>query len=364
MERRRIVDFLPEMYGAFVPDVFERPLGEERHATCEACAMCPPADPVLPLDAYYSPSTKCCTFHPALPNYAVGGLLSDDTEMGAEGRRRLEQKIEARIGVTPFGVLPPARYLALHQQSPRAFGRAESLVCPYLDRTRGACTVWAHREGECATWFCKHNNGFDGREFWKQLRDYLVGASRLLSAWAMRELGFDPEVIARGAPKAVELDAQDLDERRAPDAVYARQWGPWVGREREFYRSAFDLVSRLDRERFSAMAGLEGELARDRLERRYDAMMHPRLPDPLQRNPDMRVERAADGSYLITSYPSGEPTRLKEHVYRLLDEFDGRRSTADVREVVRTTAGLRLGESFLVTLYQHRVLVDPADLPS
>ncbi len=359
--RRPITDFLPDVYQPLLPAFFERPLPEERHATCEACVMCPPPMPVLPPEAYYSPSTKCCTFHPALPNYAVGGLLSDTTDAGAEGARRIERTIASRIGVTPFGVLPPAPYLLLHKHAARAFGRAERLVCPYLDRERGACTVWAHREGECATWFCKHNNGFDGREFWRQLRDYLVGTHRLLTAWTMRELGFDADRIAAGAHVGADLDARDLDARPPDEQAYADQWGTWCGRERDFYRAAFDLVRGLDRERFAALTGFQGELDLARVERRYEAMVNPRVPDPLRRNPSIHVVRAPDGSYLLTSYPSGEPTRLREPIYLLLDRFDGHRPTGDVRSEILAATGLRVADSFLVTLYQHRILLGPAD---
>ena len=243
MARDRVIDFLPEIYRPFLPDFFDRPMAEERHATCAECTMCPPPVPDLPAEAYFNPSTKCCTFHPTLPNYSVGGLLSDSTEGGAEGRRRVLTKIAARIGVTPAGILPPARTSLLQRHGKRGFGRAESLVCPYLDRDRGACTVWAQREAECATWFCKHNQGFDGRAFWKQLRDYLATVHVTLGVWAMRELGIDADRIAEGlGPRPDALDANDLDDGPPNETAYRRIWGPWAEREPEFYLAAWEMV--------------------------------------------------------------------------------------------------------------------------
>ncbi len=358
MPRERIIDFLPEIYGAFLPAFFERPMAEERHATCASCAMCAPADAPLPAEAYFSPSTKCCTYHPALPNYSVGGLLQDDRPEAAEGRRRILLKIEARRGVTPLGILPPARTMLLRSHGAQAFGRAVSLACPYLDQERGACTVWAHREAECATWFCKHNQAFDGRAFWRQLRDYLQGVHVVLATYVLRELGFDPDRIADGfgtTPDA--LDARDLDDRPPSDAQYAAIWGNWTGREQELFVTAYEMVRALDRARFAALVGVRHDVTVDRLAKRHDAIYRPQLPDPLVRNPLMRVDRTPDGGYVLTVGDRGEPTRLRREVYALLDRFDGRQPTADIRAAIRRDTGLGVSDSFLTALHHHRILI-------
>lgn len=358
MPRQRLIDFLPAIYAGFLPEAFDRPMAEERHATCATCTMCPPAVPDLPADAYFNPSTRCCTFHPALANYSVGGLVSDTTEAGAEGRRRVLATIATRVGVTPAGLLPPAARLLLQRSSPRAFGRAEALVCPYLDRDRGACTVWAHREAECATWFCKHNHGVDGRAFWRQLRDYLVIVHVALGTWTMRELGIDPDRIAEGfGPRLDGLDARDLDNRPPPDDEYAAMWGRWTGREVEFYTAAYDLVRGLDRERFATLVGVDHALALDRLARRHDAIVSPELPGRLVRNPALRVHRLPDGSCVLMADEAGETTRLRADLVGLLDLFDGSRTNDDVKDLVRARTGVRVGDSFLLALHQHRILI-------
>ena len=358
MARDTILDFLPDLYRPFLPALFERPMIEERHATCASCTMCPPPVPDFPPEAYFNPSTKCCTFHPALPNYSVGGLLRDTSDAGAEGRRRILDKIDRRIGVTPAGILPPARVLLLQRHGRAGFGRSERLVCPYLDRDRGACTVWAHREAECATWFCKHNHGIDGRAFWKQLRDYLVGVHVALGTWVMRELGIPADLIAGGfGPRLDNLDAGALDDRRPTDAEHAAMWGSWSGREQAYYQAAFDLVRALDRDRFRQLVGIEHEIALDRLALRHEAITNPRLPDPLRRNPLLRVDRSADGSYVLTADGPAESTRLRPDLYPLLDLFDGRRSTSDIRGWVKAATGRGVGDSFLAALYHHRILI-------
>src|SRR5262245_3435778 len=133
MPREQIFDFIPEIQRSLLPEWFANPLPEERHATCSACAMCPPAAPMLPPDAYFSPDTKCCTYHPSLANYAVGGLLCDESAQGAEGRARIERKLTQREGVTPRGIAPSAKYRLLYRHGTAGFGRSGALVCPYLD---------------------------------------------------------------------------------------------------------------------------------------------------------------------------------------------------------------------------------------
>ena len=358
--REQLIDFLPEMYRALVPELFEQPIAEERNATCERCAMCPPPDnPVFSAEEYFSPNTKCCTYHPALPNYAVGGLLRDESAEGAEGRRRIRDKLSRRIGVSPLGVLPPAKQRLLYRHGKRGFGRAESMICPYLEQEKGFCTVWKYREAVCTTWFCKHNNGQDGLKFWQQLRDYLLGTQVVLSAYALRALEWDADRILSAQPRQqLELNARDLDDAPPDDDTYDDLWGEWVGREEEMYIKCYEVVAGLDRQHFATLGGLRHTLELERLENRYRAMREPELPDPLVKSPMLRFKRAADGNYILTSYASIDAMRLRKGVYELLDFFDGDRSNEEVRAAILQHAGSWISDSLLTKLYQHRILVD------
>ena len=112
----------------------------------------------------------------------------------------------------------------------------------------------------------------------------------------------------------------------------------------------------LDRERFARLVGLHHDLLVARLGKRHDALVRPQLPDPLIRNPALRADRARDGSYVLTSSPACEATRLRKRLYDLLEYFDGR-STSEIVAAVRATTGLGLSDSFLTALYQHRILI-------
>ena len=347
------------MYQGLVSEFFNSPVEEERHATCSECAMCAPPGVSPESGQYFSPSTKCCTYHPALPNYSVGGLLLDTSDAGREGRRRIQEKIASRVGVTPFGILPPPRVQFLFKHGKAGFGQATSLICPYLDREQRACTVWSHREAECATWFCKHNNGLDGRGFWSGLRDYLFEVERVLSAYALRELGFDAQRILNRPEPPTELDARALDDLPPSDARYAAIWQQWVGREEELYVSSHRIVAALDRQAFERLAGVKLDLLADALAGWHKAMTSPTLPDPLIKNPKMQVNRSIDDAFVITTYSTFDPTRMQKRVFDLLDHFDGRTKTDDVRAAIQAGTGLRVTDGFIVRLYQQRILIDP-----
>jgi hypothetical protein len=349
------------MYRGLLPAQFSQPLAEERNATCERCAMLPPAaEPVFAPDEYFAPKVKCCTYHPLLPNYAVGGLLLDETAEGAEGRRRIREKIAQRIGIAPLGILPPGKHRLLYRFGKDGFGRAKALACPYLDQEQGQCTVWAYREAVCATWFCKYNNGRDGLSFWTQLRDYLLGLESVLSAHALHELGWDADEIISALPAKLELSARDLDDEPPDLRTYEELWGDWAGREQEFYERAFEVVRALDRSTFDELGGIRQSLQLERLEKRYEAMTKPALPDPLVKSPTLRVRRGLDGSVVLIGYAGIDSMRVRKPVYELLDYFDGRRTNADVNAAIFQERGVRLSDSLLTKLYQHRILVDAA----
>jgi Fe-S-cluster containining protein len=86
----------------------------------------------------FRPSLKCCTHHPTLPNFLVGGILAS----GGEGAALVVELL-----------FPEAsRWL---KERPSGFGRDETCRCPFL-LEEGRCGIWKHRYSVCATWFCQH----------------------------------------------------------------------------------------------------------------------------------------------------------------------------------------------------------------
>ena len=167
-----LANFLPEIYGSFLPSFFQRSIPQETKATCNNCAMCPkPGEEIGPL--HFRPDVKCCSFHPNLPNYLVGGILSGTDSELEEGRNLIREQIKNRIGVEPKGILPSRKWSLLYEMAHhKSFGKTQTLICPYFEQKEGNCTIWPFREAVCSTFFCKYERGEDGKRFWEGVKLY------------------------------------------------------------------------------------------------------------------------------------------------------------------------------------------------
>ncbi len=272
---------LPRLYQRWIDELLPRGIAPETRATCQECAMVDrggPSSPELP----FNPAVKCCTYHPELPNYLVGKILADERPEAAEARRVLEERIAARVGVTPYGLSAPAAFTLIYQNA-AVFGRSEQLRCPFYVVDGGRCGIHEHREGVCATWFCRYERGATGRAFWRVLNVLLKAFDSGLRAWALDEV--DGGGATASAIWMVDLTKQKtLDEHAlaggaASAAEHAWVWGRWVGHEAELYRRCAELVEPLELARVLEICGaqtlaasrvvqlLHGTLSRARPER-------------------------------------------------------------------------------------------------
>jgi hypothetical protein len=362
-----MLDGLPTLYEGLLPDVFRRELPAETKATCASCAMCASSgrnlvESVDGVSRLFRPDTKCCTYHPRLPNYLVGALLADGSAEMAEGRRRIREKIERRIGITPQWVKPPAKYELLYQNARQAFGRSPSLLCPYYEKQQGSCTLWAYREAVCSTFFCKYVAGADGRKLWMTLKTWLSLAEIHLSRYAVLQLYPDFLLDGRGrtAPTAGVLTAEELDDSPPRAREYAALWGDRVGHEAEFYQSCFELVRSLSAADLERFLGLDGTIELAILERLHQVAVSPGLPKVLAFNPDATVKWLPDGSVALGAYNEYDAVALPGAAYGLLVEFTGREPVQAVRQRLREEKQADLHEDILLELYRHRILVDPS----
>ena len=193
MKLQPIYTDLPELYRSMFPAFFEEEIPIEENATCNDCAMCQkPGEPVVPGIEYFKPDVKCCSYYPKLPNYLVGGLLTDTNPSMEEGRRRIRERIQTRIAVTPQAVDVPKRFSLIHRSSTkRSFGRSETLICPYYVKEGGLCSIWKFRDCVCSTYFCKTMAGNQGQKFWTVLRRYLNQAQDTLSWYVLYKMDWD-----------------------------------------------------------------------------------------------------------------------------------------------------------------------------
>lgn len=355
-------DLLPALYRAVLPPVADRDVPPETKATCASCAMLEGscgerAAPVDGIPRFFRRDTKCCTYHPRLPNYLVGAILADDGAAGAEGRRRVEARVASRVGVTPEWLHPPRTWTLLYEHARRAFGRAEGLRCPYYAPGEGACTIWAHRDAVCATYFCKYAAGEDGRRFWTAVKELLSLVEIQLARFALLELFPDAVGGPRPARATEAIGPEDIDRAPPREAEYAALWGPWRGREAELYRRCHEVVRGVTAEDLERLLGLDGTIAARAVSRALDAATSRALPPVLRLDPGATVQWLPDGRVALGAYSELEAVALPGEAYRLLVRFTGEASVADVRARLRAEERADLADDVLLELHRQRVLV-------
>ena len=348
---------LPKNYAHLPGPLFDRPAIVETRATCEDCAMCSAAGQrgvELPGDEYFDPALKCCTYHPLITNFLIGGLLADPSPELDEGKRRIREKIASRIGITPRGVAPPRMQRVIYNAArERGFGRAPSLLCPYL--AEGRCTVWYYREAVCSTYYCKHVGGAKGRAFWTAMRTYLQFIEGTLGWWAARQVhpgAKEPEI------GNFELSLDDLANRGPNDAEYTSYWGDWVGREEEFFIACHEKVKALTPADFTRMIdeSQQGKGLLPELQSRLDAAASPQPTPFLVLNPSLRKHKL-DLGVAVRTYSPYDPMFITNDLYELLEKFGNTEPAAATLQRL----GVELPPELVRDLWLHEILVPPSN---
>ena len=278
----------------------------------------------------------------------------------------MERRIDARIGVTPIGLLrPPVQALLYRHGMPSGFGRAVSLRCPhYRAEAGGACGIWRHRNGVCSTWFCKYGRGATGETFWHALEQLLAIIERDLTRWCLLEIGVDSAVLARllprGADRGVDgggLDAEGLDGAVSAE-TYSALWGTWQGRERELFRRAAALVNELSWTDVSRIGGASvdafARVVVDAHRRRGDDGLPARLAVGAFQTIAVGRERVR-----VMTYNPYDPLELPRLLVDVLPYFDGR-PTAETLRRIRAERGINVQPDLVRRLVDFRVLIERA----
>jgi Fe-S-cluster containining protein len=341
-------------------ELFDGPAVPEPRATCDDCAMCDKGEPALVQARYFEPSLKCCTFHPHLPNYLVGGVLAETDPAYDEGKRRLRKKIAERIGVMPYWLSAPRKYnVAFAKAKTDTFGRDKTLLCPYFEaeeKTGGRCTIWEYREGVCSTFFCKYADGARGYNFWMALKEYLGAAEFLLARYAAAQI--DAKVSEPRIDRET-LTKEDEADLPPTDADYRHHWGKWVGREEEFYVECYKRVASLRRRDYRTIVDdlVKAKEMYDDVAQKYKAVNARELPPRLVRNPKMRAIPAED-KLVVTTFNALDSFALDKDLYEVLAQFDPLETVEATLERL-SREGIELAPELLEALYSQGVLVPP-----
>jgi Fe-S-cluster containining protein len=346
---RSLRSVLPEMYAPLLPAFFDTTAPDESLSTCTNCIMvgCGTA-----AKDGFSPSTKCCTYYPWVPGYAIGGLLQHHDRLSI-GRQRVAELIGQRDGISPFGIRPPKVYSMLYHRGARhGFGRSETLLCPYFDSEKGQCSIWDFRDAVCATYFCRPLAGKAGRKFWNAIKDYLSCIQRALSMYVITVLmpGNSAFLIENWLnERQSDLTIEDLDGK-IDEPGYRRGWADWQGKEIEFYCEAYGLVRGLTPDEFLKIVGIHHHYHIARLGRYLSEMQS--LPAVLRRS-RRPLKKNPDGTQYIFNVPDSRAVvNVPAH---LLDSFDGRRDTGAIL-AGSGDALAHSGRDLLMMLYNYNVL--------
>jgi hypothetical protein len=337
----------PALHAGWLAQLFDGPLPEETRATCDRCVMCRPPGAIAHDgdDAgFFDPTSKCCTYQPQLANHAVGAMLEDDSPAFAAGRASIEKRIDERDGVTPLGLLRPWAYDLLYREAmkqPEAFGRTPSLRCPhYVD---GGCSIWAYREPTCSTWFCKHERGARGRDFWDIVKRVLRLLEQALARHAVLSVGLGEAALAR-------LFEPPPESGPPPPADF----GDWTGRERAFFRACAAVARDTTFDELRTLAGVELEVHLRLLAGAHARLVETELPHRLRRRL-LHVLPDSGPSRHVTTYRIYDPIELPTPLVDALHRFDGR-PNAEVVAEVRREHGVVLDEDTLRRLVDFEVL--------
>lgn len=349
---------LPDLYNGLLPSVFEKEIPKEELATCNNCVMTKKDAYAHIPGAFFNPNTKCCTYHPAIPNYLLGALFANKDEMFDEGRQRIRKKIEVGVAVRPEGIMIPSLYhLHYRHINGRAFGNSTTLLCPYYQE--GSCTIWKFRDSVCSTYFCKSVRGKFGTEFYKEVKNFLTNVQARLSQYCLTELGLPNAIVNNNqfdSPEyPIKLSADDLDGRKN-EKNYAELWGNWDGKEEDLYIACYEMVSKLTSDQLIEIMGYTAKVNIAHLETLQEAMVNPIIPKTLSRNRTLEVIPLTENSVAVLE--DKNTIELSNRLHEALNYFDGKHPTENVLQSLLDKENVALASELITALYLSNILID------
>ena len=318
---------LPEIFFALMGDIPERFHGEPL-ATCGDCAMKP--RPGLPHDVPWAPTfladSRCCTYHPDLPAYAIGRILRD----GGLGAERIRERMSDRDGVLPGGIRAPKARRAMLTENVARFGQDDILQCPYFSREAAegrGCTVHAHREAVCRTWHCRLTGGVKGQAAWMGLKELLSCVEDTLVAECLN---------AKTAPPP-EADAADWE-----------RWYLWCAEHVDA------LIADADR-----LRGEQLSVLLEKVRARTDERDAP-LPEIVI--PNIRSWYPHKSGVTLVSWSTYDPFEAPPWIFELLSRLDGktpwRKAKTDTEVLLRAP----VGDDLIASMFRRSLLGPPEHL--
>jgi hypothetical protein len=251
MQLERIV---PAIYKNFLSPRVLKIDATETKATCDNCLRSRDKR----FSYTYQKNLKCCTFHPYLPNFAVGGLLQESQE--TVGTQKIRSKIKNHEFNFPIGLIAPYDYqFKFLSKEEEDFGNEASLLCPYYDSQKNKCSIWTYRGVVCTSFYCRSDYGQNGLKFWSVLSDYLSYVEMALAEECLVQLDFSPRDLS---DQLLYLNKHDFEAHEVVQSFISPQKMKllWNGYDDavEFYKKCFAIVQKVDRTQFKEIIGSQG----------------------------------------------------------------------------------------------------------
>ena len=264
--------------------------------------------------------TKCCTYVPSIPNFLAGKILENNVAVF--------EFYWDRADVRPQGVWPDRDFVAQYHPSSPRFGRNLHWRCPYyLEAEGGLCGIWEHRNGRCATWFCKHLRGKISHDFWSSIEALLTSVEKILSLWCIHQLKAGTTEFREAFPIGAEepvfsvwLKQQSFYE--GGGATRDLKWGAWLNRERDFFCECYRLIAPLKWKDVRKICGSKLDLLEQNTLKSYDRLTSDFFPDILKLS-DFKMNDISDEEVCLWTVNPYDPVTLSKTTLRLLHRKNG-----------------------------------------
>lgn len=230
----------------------------EKKATCDNCLQAPKT---------YKADLKCCTFWPFIPNYVVGAILSSQKKRHLPVQKIMRDLMEHNAFALPIGIpAPPWYQKEFKKNKKKFFGKKESFLCPYYDKSQNQCSIWEYRGSVCTSFYCESSYGILGQEFWKSLENYM----------SYLEMGLAEEVLVYHdySPRDMNSQLEFLDievgnsqlpmSKKMTTQESKKYWKHYYSEKEAFYVNSYEFVQKLTSKQRSEIFG---ELGSDLLKR-------------------------------------------------------------------------------------------------
>lgn len=224
----------------------------ETKATCNNCLRA--RDKRFPY--LYEENLKCCTFVPFIPNFAVGGILTEKLD----GYRIVEEFIDENRFALPLGLFPDFDYqYRFNHKKQKDFGNREDLLCHYYDRQKNRCSIWEFRGVVCTTFFCRSDYGQAGQNLWTEVNNYLSYVEMALAEDCLVMKDFSPRDIS---DQLVFLNKREFTKKEKTQKTIAEKdlkpfWNGYKN-PKQFYMACYELAQKQDRHSFKEILGEQG----------------------------------------------------------------------------------------------------------